>query len=98
MRYRWLRHDIFGDTLLARTKSKRGNKYAEVFVTKFGWSREFPMSKKGDTHEAIYLLFQRDGVPPKMIVDVTNEQTMGDFKRKVAEAVYHLRQMEPKSL
>ena len=39
--YRRLRHDVFGDTLLAVTKSKRGNKYAEVFVIKFGWSRAF---------------------------------------------------------
>ena len=35
LRYRRLRPDIFGDNLLARTKSKRGNKYAEVFVTRF---------------------------------------------------------------
>ena len=38
---------FFGVTLLAGTKSKRGNKYAEVFVTKFGWSCAFPMAKKG---------------------------------------------------
>ena len=86
MRYRRLRHDVFGDTLLAGTKSKREKKYAEIFVTKFGWSRAFPMAKKGDAHEALSLLFQRDGVPPKMIVDGSKEQTMGNFKRKVAEA------------
>ena len=69
LRYRKLRHDCFGDNLLAGTKSRCGNKYAEVFVTKFGWSRAFPMDKKGNAHEALSLLFQRDGVPPKMIVD-----------------------------
>ena len=76
LRYSQLRHDVFCDTLLAGTKSKRGNKYAEVFVTKFGWLRAFPMSKKGDSHEALSLLFQRDGVPPKMIVDGSKEHTL----------------------
>ena len=69
LRYRRLQHDVFGDTLLAVTKSKRGDKYAEVFVTKFGWSHAFPMANKGDGHEDISLLFQRDRVTPKIIVE-----------------------------
>ena len=52
------------------------------------------MAKKGDSHEALSLLFQWDGVPPKMIVDVLKEQTMVIFKRKIAEAGCHLRQTE----
>ena len=92
LRYRRMRHDVFGDSFLDRTNSKRGNKYAEVFVTKFGWLRAFPMAKKGDAHEALSLLFQQYGVPPKMIVDSSKEQTMGNFKRKVAEAGCHLSQ------
>ena len=63
-----MQHDVFGDTLLAGTKSKRGNKYAEVFVTKFGWLHVLPMDKKGDAHEALSLLFKRDVVPPNMNV------------------------------
>ena len=55
----------------------------------------FPMYKKGDAHEALSLLFQQDGVPPKMIDDSSKDQTLGDFKRKFAEAGYHLRQTEP---
>ena len=47
LQYRRLQHDVFGDTLLAGTKSKHGNKYGNVFVTKFGWSRAFPMDKRG---------------------------------------------------
>ena len=97
LQYKRLQHDVFGDTLLARTKSKRGNKYAEVFFTKFGWSRVFPMAKYGVAHEALSLLFQRDIVPPKMIVDSLKEQTLGVFKRKVSETGCHLRQTEPES-
>ena len=62
LRYMRLRHDVFGDTFLAGTKSKRGNNYAEVFDTKFRWSQAFPITKKEDTHEALSLLFQQDGV------------------------------------
>ena len=98
LRYRWLRHDVFGVTLLAGTNSNRDNNYAEVFFTKFGWSRAFPMAKKGDAHEYLSLLFQRDGLPPKIIVDGSKEQTLGDFKRKVAESGCHLSHTEPEYL
>ena len=53
------------------------------------------MSKFGDVHETLSLLFQQDGVHPKMIVDGLKEQTMSYFKRKVAEAGCHLIHMEP---
>ena len=72
--------------MLDGTKSKRGNKYAEIFVTKFGWLHFFPMAKNGDEHEALSLLFQQNGVPPKIIFDGSKEQTLDAFKRKVAEA------------
>ena len=64
----------------------------------FGWSRAFTMAKKGDAHEDLSLLFQPDRVPLKIIVEVSKEQTLGNFKLKVAEAGYHLRQIEPKPL
>ena len=69
LRYMRLQHNVFSDNMLAGTKSKRGKNYAKVFVTKFVWSRAFPMAKKGDAHEDLSLLFQRDGVLPKMIFD-----------------------------
>ena len=56
------------------------------------------MANKGDAREYLSLLFQWDGVHPKMIVDVSKEQTMGVFKRKVVEAGCHFRQTEPESL
>ena len=55
------------------------------------------MAKKGDTQEALSLLFQRNEVTPKMIVDGSKEQTLGDFKLKVAEDGFNLRQTEPES-
>ena len=45
------------------------------------------MAKKGDEHEALSLLFQRDVLPPNMIVDSSKEQTLGIFKRKLQEVM-----------
>jgi len=41
-----------------------------IYTTSFGWCCAFPMQQKGEAHESLSLLFQRDGVPPSMIVDV----------------------------
>jgi hypothetical protein len=94
LRYRRLRSDIFGDTLEANVKSNRGNKYAQVFGTSFGWSRVFPVRKKSDVHEGLSLMFKRDGVPPKIIVDGSKEQTQGVFAQKVRQADCWLKQTE----
>ena len=96
-RYRRLGHNMYTDTLFAETRSERGNKCAQVFGTDFGWSRAFPMERKGQAHEALSLLFKRDGVPPQMIMDNAKEQTEGDFARKLREANCYMRQTEPYS-
>ena len=59
LRYRRLPHQVFADTLISGTTSRRGNKYAQVFATSFGWTRVYPMSQKGLAHEGLSLLFQR---------------------------------------
>jgi len=40
------------------------------------------MKLKSDAHDSLSLLFQRDGVPPKMLMDGSKEQTLGRFKKK----------------
>ena len=74
LRYRRLLHQLFADTLISGTTSRRGNKYAQVFATSFGWTRVYPMSQKGLAHEGLSLLFQRDGVPSAYIVDGSKER------------------------
>ena len=53
------------------------------------------MQRKVEAHESLSLLFQRDGVPPSMIVDNSREQILKDFRRQCREANCHLRQMKP---
>jgi len=95
LRYKRLPHPVFTDTLIAGTTSKRGNKYAQVYATSFGWARAHPMTKKSETHDTLSLVFHRDGVPPTMIFDGSKEQTQRPFRRKLLEADCHSRQTEP---
>lgn len=97
LRYNRLPHTIFSDTLFAGTRSLGGNNCAQVFASTTGWTRAYPLRRKGEAHEALSLFFQREGVPPTMVLDGSNEQTKGDFRRKLREADCHLRQTEPYS-
>jgi hypothetical protein len=95
--YKRLPHTTFTDTMFAGTPSRSGNKCAQVYAMSFGWARAHPMTRKGEAHETLSLLFHCDGVPPTMILDGSKEQTKGDFMRKLHEADCHARQTEPYS-
>ncbi len=69
--------------MFARTMSRRGNKCALVFSSDFGWSGAYPMQTKGEAHEALSLMFQREGVTPLMVIDSSKEQTLGKFHQKL---------------
>jgi hypothetical protein len=95
--YKRLPHTTFTDTLFAGTPSRSGNKCAQAYSMSFGWARAHPMTRKGEAHETLSLLFHCDGVPPTMVFDGSKEQCKGDFKRKLHEADCHTRQTEPYS-
>ena len=97
LRYKRMPHPVFTDTLFAGTKSKDGNKCAQVFGTSFGWSRCMALKSKGQAHEALALMFNRDGVPPKIVSDGAKESLLGRFNEKCREADCHLVQTEPYS-
>jgi hypothetical protein len=65
----------------SKYKLRRGELYSQVYTTGFHWCQAHPMKLKSDAHNSLSLLFQRDGVPPKMIMDGSKEQTLGGFKR-----------------
>jgi hypothetical protein len=56
------------------------------------------MTRKGEAHETLSLLFHCDGVLPTMVFDDSKEQCNGDFKRKLCKADCHARQTKPNSL
>ena len=77
---------MFENKLITGITSERGGKHAELFATSFRWRHTFPIESKSESHEAFYLMFQIDGVTPRMIFDGSKEQVGGDFARKCKEA------------
>jgi hypothetical protein len=97
MRYKRLSCNIFTGTLEASVLSRQQERYAQVFSASNRWVRAFPMKKKSDAHEALDLLFHRDGVLPKIIMDGLKEQTKGQFRKKRLLANVHIKQTDPYS-
>jgi hypothetical protein len=97
LHYPHMPHPVSGNTMFAGTESKNGNKCCQVFATNFGWARAHPLKQKGEAHEVLPLMFKRDGVPPKMIVDGSKEQVVEVFRRKLKEVNWHMRMTEPYS-
>jgi hypothetical protein len=60
---------MYVDLVQMKVKSMRGNLYALVVCTPFGWTRVFPLTKKSDAHEGLDLLHRQVGVPNRMIAD-----------------------------
>jgi hypothetical protein len=98
LRYRRMPCNLFSNTMFCtKVPSAQGYTMTQIFATDFGWSRSYPMSRKGEAHEALGLLFAREGVPPKMIVDGAKEMKLGEFARKCTEASCYLQSTEPYS-
>jgi hypothetical protein len=53
------------------------------------------MKKESEAHEALSLLFHRDGVTNVMVMDGSKAQTEGKFRRKVCDAGCNIKHTEP---
>jgi hypothetical protein len=62
LQYRRLDHAVYHDTMYSQVKSSRGNKCCKFYVTDFGWSRSFPMTKESEVHETLDLFLRRYGI------------------------------------
>jgi hypothetical protein len=95
LRYRRLPFIMYTDTMFSTILSRQNNKAAQIFCTDFGFVRAFPLKKENEAHEALSLLFHKDGVPNVMVMDGKNAQVEGEFRRKLCDAVFHIKQTEP---
>jgi hypothetical protein len=88
---------MFTDTMYSTILSRQQNKAARIFCTDLGFVRSFPMKKESEAHEALSLLFHRDGVPNVMVMvmDGAKAQVEGQFRRKLHNAGCHIKQTEP---
>jgi hypothetical protein len=69
-----------------QSSQRQQNKAAHIFCNDFGFVRAFPMKKESKAHEALSLLFHRDGVPNVMVMDGATAQTGGQFRSKLRDA------------
>ena len=83
---------LYSNTMFSpKVPSAQGCTMVQIFATNFGWSQSFPISHKGETHEALCLLFAMEGVPQKMIIAGVKEMKLGKFARKCKKASCYLR-------
>jgi hypothetical protein len=74
LKYRRLPVTMFTDTMYSTILSRQDNKAAQIFCTDFDFVGSFPMKKESEAHEALSLLFHRDGVPNMMVMDGSKAQ------------------------
>jgi hypothetical protein len=86
---------MYTDKMFSTILSIQNNKAAQIFCTDFGFVRAFPLKKEKEAHEALSLLFHRDGVPNVMVMDGDKAQVDGEFRRKLRDAGCHIKQTEP---
>jgi hypothetical protein len=77
LRYRRLPVTMHTDTMYSTIILRQQNKAAQIFTTDFGFVRAFPMKLESEAHEALSLLFHRDGVPNVMFMDGAKAQLRG---------------------
>jgi hypothetical protein len=77
LRYRHFPITMYTDTMYSTILSRQNNKAAQIFCTAFGFVREIPLEKEKEAHEALSLLFHRDGVSNVMVMDGAKAQVEG---------------------
>jgi hypothetical protein len=51
--------------------------------------------EKKEAHEALSMLFHRDGVPNAMVIDGAKAQVQGEFRSKLRDTGCHIKKTEP---
>jgi hypothetical protein len=84
----------FTETMFLSTTSRVGNKVASLFCIDDDWPRAFPMKNENEAHEALSLLFHRDGVPNVTVLDGAKAQVQGNFRRKLSGVGCQIKETE----
>jgi hypothetical protein len=95
LRYRRLPVIMYTYTMYSTILSRQDSKAAQIFCTDFGFVRAFPMKRESEAHEALSLLFHKDGVPNVMVMDGAKAKVEGEFRRKLRDTGCHIKQTEP---
>jgi hypothetical protein len=95
LRYRRLPVTMYTDTMYSTILSRQNNKSAQIFCTDFGFVRAFPLKKEKEAHEALSLLFHINRVPNVIVMDGAKAKVEGEFRRKLRDSGFHIKQTEP---
>ena len=87
----------FSDTIDGRVKSKDGNRYAQIFANEAYFATIYPMDAKRKAGDALRTFCREFGVPEKLIVDGSAEQTgrNTEFTRQIRTNGIELKVSEP---
>jgi hypothetical protein len=97
LQYCRLDHTVYHDTMYSQVKSSRGNKCCKIYLTDFGWSRSFPMTKESEVHETLALFLGRYGIPEVLISDSAKSYTVGEFRKKAKQVGIFCKLTDPYS-
>ena len=82
LRYNRINSGFFTDTLLAlKGPSKRGNRYAQLFVSDKGFVAVYPMQKQSDFQQALHRFCEEIGVLEKLLMEAHPAQTSSATRR-----------------
>ena len=87
LQHQRLPHNVYTDTSLVTTVSSRSPWCTQLFAMNFGWSCSFPMKLNSEAHEAFSFHLQWEEVPPAIIWDNAKKMILGEFFRKLKEAL-----------
>ena len=85
-----LRCEVATDTMHMRSVGLHGDRYCQVFGTKFMFAEAYPIQKKSDCHESLRTFMREYGAPSLMISDGASEQTGRNSKFQSLLRKYHV--------
>jgi Fe-S-cluster containining protein len=95
LKYPRLRTELYTDTYYGPCVSLEGNKYCQIYASRFQWCRAFPMKAKSDAYLTQDKLFRTVGLPAAIIPDYAMELTQGKFLKNAQRAQVHILPVEP---
>jgi Reverse transcriptase (RNA-dependent DNA polymerase) len=94
---KYLKTNMYTDTMFKEKASARGNTCVQLFVTSEGFVAGQPMKSKADAHEVLDYVCRTYGVPQLLVSDNAKEETLGNWGRVIKHYLIRQRMTEPHS-
>ena len=96
LRYKRINSIFYTDTFFVtkNAKSKRGHTCMQIFVSDKGFVAVYPMKSKSQFKDVLHLFCKEIGVPDKLVLDPSGEQTSRKVKHFCQQVCLTLRYLE----